>query len=160
MGRRHHDPMTYATPSDLVERYPERDLRHMTDPDGQAFDGERAQKALEDASEEIDVYLGRRYLLPLQDLEGNALIDLPKMLVRATCDLAVYRLQTLRPADDVKDARQRYEDVLRALKQLASGDISFAGVKLRPDVSDVPSPTAVGSVQFASAESLFGRGVR
>ena len=58
--------MLYATPADLLARYAERDLRHITDADGQAFVEQRAADALADASVEIDAYVGQRYLLPLQ----------------------------------------------------------------------------------------------
>lgn len=148
--------MDYATLSQLTERYAERDLRHITDPDAQALDAERAEQALADAAAEIDAWLDRRYLLPLVDAEGNVM-PAPQVLVRCACDIAIYRMQTLRPADDIKDARQRYEDVVKLLKAIGCGDVSLPGAKLRGDVADNPASQSAGMPQFGQPPSLFGR---
>ena len=151
--------MNYATLTQLTERYAERDLRHITDPDAQALDATRAGQALADASAEIEGWLATRYLLPLQDVTGAAMA-VPTILVRCACDIAIYRLQTLRPADDIKDARQRYEDVVRLLKAIACGDVQLPGAALRDDVADNPASQSAGMPQFGETPSLFGRGNR
>lgn len=149
--------MMYANVADLQRRYGERDLRLMTDPHAQALDAGRAQQALDDACAEMDTWLARRYVLPLVAQDGHAV---PLPLVRCACDIAIYRLQTLRPADDIKDARLRYEDTMRLLKALASGEVSLPGMKLRGDVADAPASQSAGVAQFAQPPSLFGRGNR
>ena len=151
--------MDYATLTQLTERYAERDLRLITDPDAQALDVGRAAPALADAAAEIDAWLDRRYVLPLVSANGEPM-NPPLMLVRCACDIAIYRLQTLRPADDVKDARQRYEDVVKLLKSIGCGDVSLPGVKLRADVADHPASQSAGMPQFGQPPSLFGRGNR
>ena len=45
-GNGSHDDMDYATFTQLTERYAERDLRLITDPDAQALDAGRAEQAL------------------------------------------------------------------------------------------------------------------
>jgi phage gp36-like protein len=152
--------MSYATIQQLTERYLERDLRHITDPDAQALDAARAQQALDDATAEIDAWLGRRYALPLVSYLTGLPVGAPIVLVRCACDIAIYRMQTLRPADDIKDARQRYEDVVKLLKSMASGDVAIPEVKLRSDVSDNPETQAIGLPEFGQPDSLFGRGYR
>ena len=148
--------MDYATLTQLTERYAERDLRLITDPDAQALDAGRAAQALADAAAEIDAWLDRRYVLPLVTVDGEPLAA-PIVLVRCACDIAIYRMQTLRPANDVKDARQRYEDVVKLLKAIGCGDVSLPGAKLRADVSDSPASQSAGMPQFGQPPSLFGR---
>ena len=148
--------MDYATFTQLTERYAERDLRLITDPDAQALDADRAEQALADAAAEIDAWLDRRYVLPLVSIDGEPMAA-PVVLVRCACDIAIYRLQTLRPADDIKDARQRYEDVVKLLKAIGCGDVSLPGAKLRADVADNPASQSAGMPQFGQPPSLFGR---
>ncbi|WP_052156558.1 phage protein Gp36 family protein [Pseudomonas aeruginosa] len=148
--------MDYATFTQLTERYAERDLRLITDPDAQALDAGRAEQALADAAAEIDAWLDRRYVLPLISISGEPMAA-PVVLVRCACDIAIYRLQTLRPADDIKDARQRYEDVVKLLKAIGCGDVSLPGAKLRADVADNPASQSAGMPQFGQPPSLFGR---
>lgn len=151
--------MNYATVQDLIDRYGEPDVRKVTDPAAQAVDAVAAQRALDDADAEIDSWLCRRYMLPLIDASGIAMA-VPRALIRCACDIAIYRLQTLRPADDIKDARQRYEDVLKLLKTMSTGDVAIPGAALRSDVADVPASASVGAPEFGSPPSLWGRGNR
>lgn len=148
--------MDYATFTQLTERYAERDLRLITDPDAQALDAGRAEQALADAAAEIDAWLDRRYVLPLVSISGEPMAA-PVVLVRCACDIAIYRLQTLRPADDIKDARQRYEDVVKLLKAIGCGDVSLPGAKLRADVANNHASQSAGMPQFGQPPSLFGR---
>jgi phage gp36-like protein len=107
----------YATLQDLLARYPERDLAQITDPSGMAVDEVRVAEALSGAAAVIDGYLQARYPLPLAQV--------PELLREYTCDIAMYRLQALRPADDVQDARNRYKDAIRFLEQAAKGDLQL-----------------------------------
>ena len=118
--------MSYATPADLQQRYSEAELRQTSDSYGQQVDIGRLQVALADATDEIDGYLSGRYQLPLMDAEQRELAA-PPVLVRGACDIAMYRLQTLRTADDVKDARRRYDDVIALLKRIREGEVTLAG---------------------------------
>ena len=111
--------MSYATPQDLINRYPNRDLVQLTneDPTVTTIDTAILQQALDDASAEIDGYLGGRFQLPLSDV--------PEVLDRLTCDVAIYRLQSLRPLHDLADARRRYDDALAMLTKVANGEITL-----------------------------------
>jgi phage gp36-like protein len=148
-------PSIYATVQQVQERYPERDLRNITDPDGQVVDTTRIAQALDDASAEIEGYLERRYVLPLANALNEPVTS--ANLVRCACDIAVYRLQTLRPTDDVKDARQRYEDAIKFLKSLAAGESAVPGARLRADVASATPAQSAGLPQFGAPPSLFGR---
>ena len=155
----------YATQADLESRYSERDLRMVTDPQAQSIDDTRTKQALDDAQSEIDSHLGQRYQLPLQTLVASALDPLvpfvpallatPMVLKRLSCDIAIYRLQTLRPADDVKDARHRYEDTLKTLRMMAKGEVNIGGASLLAGVATLGdgATQSAGSADFG-AESL------
>ena len=157
----HDAAMTYANVLQLTERYGETTLRLITDPNGQAVNTVAAQQALDDASEEVDFGIGKRYELPLTLMtpEGAAVPAVgSQVLVRLCCDIAVYRLQVLRPADDIKDARQRYEDALKLLKAIGTGD---AMLPYRLQRKDAPSAQGNAGVPvFGQPPSLFGRGNR
>lgn len=114
--------MTYATESDLVERFGFNELAQRTNRvDGLTIDTVVLGRALLDADAEIDGYLATRYTLPL----GST----PTVLVRLAADLARYQLC----ADKVPDSvRQRYVDAVVVLKRLASGEVQLAGITAIP----------------------------
>ncbi len=111
--------MSYATPQDLINRYPNRDLVQLTneDPTITTINTTVLQQALDDASAEIDGYLGGRFILPLTDV--------PEVLDRLACDVAIYRLQSLRPIHDLADARRRYDDAIAMLTRVATGEMTL-----------------------------------
>lgn len=111
--------MTYASQTDLIDRFGEPELAQRTNRvDGLTIDTVVLGRALADADAEIDGYLATRYVLPL----ANA----PVVLNRLACDIARYRLY-----DDGTPAtvRQRYEDAVSLLKRLSSGDVQLAGAQ-------------------------------
>jgi phage gp36-like protein len=103
----------------MIARYPNRDLVQLTneDPTQNTINTTVIDQALADASAEIDGYLDGRFALPLT----NA----PAVLNRLACDVAMYRLQSLRPIHDVADARQRYEDAVQLLVRVARGEVTL-----------------------------------
>jgi phage gp36-like protein len=139
--------MSYAQVTDVQNRYPAQDLIDLTDPNGQAMNGTLVQQALNDASAEIDGYIATRYQLPIGDA--------PQRLVALCCDIAVYRLQTLRPLRDLEDCRKLYEDAVAFLKRVSDGK---ASIGITPDTGIEPAqpPTSVvvegaGAVRTGSA---------
>ena len=112
--------MSYATPQDIINRYPNRDLVQLTneDPTLTTINTTALQQALDDASAEIDGYLSGRFTLPLSDV--------PQVLSRLACDIAMYRLQSLRPIHDLADARLRYDDAIAMLTQVANGELALS----------------------------------
>lgn len=110
--------MTYATQSDLVDRFGDAELIQRTNrAGGNTIDAVVLGRALADADAEIDGYLAARYQLPIATP--------PALLVRLAADLARYRLY----GDGVPDTvRRQYEDSVSELKRLASGDMQLVGV--------------------------------
>ena len=111
--------MVYAQPSDMIARYSNRDLVQLTneDPTQTAVNQDVLAQALADASAEIDGYLESRFTLPLNDA--------PAVLTRLACDIAMYRMQALRPLHDLAEARKRYEDALAMLVRVADGTLTL-----------------------------------
>ncbi|MEX3629862.1 MAG: phage protein Gp36 family protein [Burkholderia sp.] len=153
--------MSYATLADMQARFPERDLRAVTDENNQAIDPVRVQRALDDASAEIDGYLAMRYTLPLVDVVLLTPLATPAVLVRACCDIAMYDMQTLRPLSDIKDARQRYEDCLKMLTLMGRGDVQIIGAQLRNGQATEPKDASLspGATMIVSSRQhdIFGR---
>lgn len=110
--------MSYATIADLEQRVGAERLTELTDFAGNnTRDVTAINRALTDAAAEIDAYIGARFRLPLAQV--------PLVLVRVACDIAVYRLTALRRVGDVEEARARYEDAVRFLQALASGQATL-----------------------------------
>jgi phage gp36-like protein len=116
--------VAYASSDDMIARYPNRDLLQLTneDPTQTEINTSVIDQALADASAEIDGYLDGRFALPLTDA--------PALLDRLACDVAMYRLQSLRPLHDMADARKRYEDAIEPLVRVARGEVTLG---LTPD---------------------------
>lgn len=125
----------YAAPADIGAQYGAETLALLTDRDGDGTgDPGAAERALADASAEIDGYLAGRYALPLSP--GRA-----ALLRRPAVDIAVYRLAA--DADTATDERRRrYEDAVRYLRGIASGEIRLgtAGVRTPPRARALPGP--------------------
>jgi phage gp36-like protein len=145
--------MIYATSDDMIARYPNRDLVQLTneDPTQTTVNTAPIDQAIEDASSEIDGYLESRFALPLTDP--------PAVLNRLTCDIAMYRLQSLRPLHDLADARKRYDDALSLLLRVARGEVTLglAADNLEPPQSSGSVVTAVGG-ELSITPRIFNRG--
>ncbi|HYB92396.1 MAG TPA: DUF1320 domain-containing protein [Candidatus Binataceae bacterium] len=139
--------MSYASPQDMINRYPNRDLVQLTneDPTAVTIDTAPLQQALSDASAEIDGYLEGRFALPLADP--------PAVLNRLATDIAMYRLQVLRPLHDLEDARRRYDDAIAMLGKVASGELTLG---LAADNHEPPVAGAAEAVEGPGR--VFSRG--
>jgi len=108
--------MPYATQADLETRFGAAELERLTDRDGTAGGVVAAvvAAALARAEAEIDGYIASRVTLPLDPVPGT--------VGAWTCELARYYLHEDRVPDTV---RQRYEDVMARLKDVAAGRLSL-----------------------------------
>jgi len=93
-------------------------------------------RAISDATAEINAALAGRYSLPLAVV--------PEVLARVACNLSRYHLYDVPP----EDVRKRYDDGLRFLRDVASGKITMgvdsAGAQATP--SDGAETQSAGSV--------------
>ena len=139
--------MSYATAQDVINRYPNRDLVQLTneDPTATTVNTTPITQALTDASAEIDGYIEGRFTLPLADP--------PAVLNRLATDIAMYRLQSLRPLHDLEDARKRYDDAVAMLSKVAAGELTLG---LAADGKEPPVAASVETVE--GPERVFNRG--
>lgn len=117
----------YATEENLVARFGQEvdQLKLM-----HASTSTAVEDALQDATEEINGYIGGRYALPLPNVPSN--------LERMACDIARYRLYFQQPTEEV---RKRYEDAISFLKLVATGKahLQIQDVETNQIVDDQPS---------------------
>jgi phage gp36-like protein len=105
----------YASVADMIERFGETEMVELTDFEhtGEVV-AAKVERALDDASAEIDGYLAARFQLPVTDT--------PRLLSVLCSDIARYRLET---RVNSEQARQRYEDALAKLRKIQSGEINL-----------------------------------
>ena len=109
--------MAYATLQEIIDRYGEDDLLMAADRDGDdEVDTAAVDRALADASAEIDTYLAARYNLPLPHT--------PAVLQRLCVDITLYRL-AFNAVGNTEERRQRYDDAVALLVRISKGDVSL-----------------------------------
>jgi len=136
--------MPYATAQDMTERFGVQEMIQLTDiavPRLGAVNTLTLDRALGDASAEIDGYLVGRVTLPLAA---------PPALCRVyCCDIARYRLMSVRADDRAKAA---YDAAIAWLKRIADGTISL----LAP--AEAPAAAGLGPVIVTGGDRDFARG--
>lgn len=133
--------MSYATVSQLAERYQRRNLDLLTgsrtetgDPDDSV-----AESALTDATALIDSYISARYTLPLSVV--------PATLALQCCVIAWYLLQDVSATEQTT---RRYSDALKWLADVRDGKIPLGvdaagSAPVTEDLAEVVSDPAVFS---------------
>lgn len=135
----------YATRQDMVDRYGLRELAALEDVHrtGQP-DATVTERALSDASDEVDSYLFARYTLPLSGSSPT--------LVRVVCDIARRRLYRDKPLEEVL---KRYEEAVDWLKAVSAGR---AGLTFAATVGEPAAATktpALPAVATSDVGSVF-----
>ncbi len=133
--------MGYCTIQQMEARFGRDELIQLTDRSGTGeLDTQVLNEAIEDASNEIDGYLGGRYTLPLAVV--------PTVLVRLACNIARLNLYEVEPPPNV---RQRYEDAVRFLQAVSAGRVSL-GI----DAEGAKAPPS-GGAEMVSGGRVFSR---
>jgi len=127
--------MPYATQQDMVDRFGEVEIINLTDradPPAGVIDADVLDRALTDAADEIDAYVGARHPLPL--------VSVPPVLARVACDVTRYRL-----SDDcgvlTEEVENRYKNALRFLRDVSAGRVNL-GASSAPIQIDSPKVSA------------------
>ena len=139
--------MPYATIQDCTDRYGESlllVLLNLTDPADLAA-STRLVEALDDASQEIDGYLGARYTLPLPSV--------PKLLKRCAIDIALYRVASESDAR-TEERRTRYKDAVKLLEAISKGTVTLGLPE--PESKTVHGVRVSGSPPRFTRESMSG----
>ena len=102
-------------------------------------------RALMDATDEIDGYLGSRYTLPIEPA--------PDILKRLCVDISLYRVSS--EADTgTEERRTRYKDAVKLLEQISKGVVTL-GLP-QPEPKTVHQVRTSGSPRRFSRESMTG----
>ena len=134
--------MPYAIAQDIIDRYGDDALLIAADRNNDGVvDAAAVDRALADATAEINVYVGRVEALPLTTV--------PEILVNLCVDIALYKVSNGLAATEAQ--RQRYEDAIALLKSIAKGEASLG----LTDGSE--EPEADGLVEFDGPEKQFTR---
>jgi phage gp36-like protein len=132
--------MAYATRADVEEIYGANLLLVLADRDGDGtLDTEEegiADAALDMATSQIDMYIGSRYVVPLDPV--------PEYIKVVCIDIAVYRMAH-EHAPRTQEMRLRYEDAMRYLEGVAKGTIAVEGAT---------EDTAGGGTDVGSSASI------
>lgn len=134
--------MAYATLQTLTDQVGVDELTRSSDRDGNgAIDPGVVERALEDASSEIDSYVGSVYKLPLNPVPG--------IVITYTGIIALYRM-SLETGSYTEEKRKRYEDAIRWLRDVAKGVASLDG-----EVEAAPKSS--GGIRVFSQSREYGR---
>jgi len=131
----------YASIDDLKSLLSEQELIDLTDDEESGVvNDEIVNKAIEDASAEVDAFLIGRYEVPI--------LPVPKVIRKLCVDIAIYNLFSRRLQDEIpENVRKRYEDAISLLKMIANGQIFLS----------VSSPEHSASGYVKPAEQVFSR---
>ncbi len=110
--------MAYATVRDMIERFGQTEMVRLTTPADQDLGGivtEVAEAKLDDASAQIDSYVGKRYQVPMAVP--------PQVIVRAACILARYDLATGEQREPTEQMRLQRQETIAWLRDIANGNV-------------------------------------
>ncbi|WP_330925246.1 DUF1320 domain-containing protein [Candidatus Sororendozoicomonas aggregata] len=136
--------MAYITRQDLEERIGESELIVLSDREGTgAVNTAVVDKAISDATDEINMHLGTRYQLPLAEV--------PATIKRLAVNIALYWLSDSDAT--ISDlVNERYESSVKTLKALASGAMTLGLPTLQK-----PAETTAGDVQLVGDGRITSR---
>ena len=105
--------MAYSTLQTLIDQFGIDEVTSSSDRDHDGVpDVGVVEQAIFDADGEIDSYLGTKYKVPLNPV--------PPIVVTASSTIAMYRM-SYDAATLTDEKRRRYEDLIRWLRDVASG---------------------------------------
>jgi phage gp36-like protein len=110
--------MAYSVLDDIQAQISEAELIQLTDDvGGGVIDNDVIDRAISDADEEIDGYIGSRMTVPLTTVPG--------IVRKASIDIAIFNLYSRRQ-DSAPDMRkERYKTTVRLLEKIAEGKITL-----------------------------------
>lgn len=143
-------PSSYATQQNIIDRYGPELLLVIASVDGEQVDSEAVTQAVQDASAEIDTYLGAKYQLPFSTV--------PQVLPRLCVDIAIYRLASTNDTY-AEEKRQRYDDAVKLLQRIAKGEAGLNIISSDPPQGG-SSAEAGSAVVVSGPPRMFGRANR
>lgn len=138
--------MSYATQQDIIDRYGSDALHIAADRDNDGvLDVDAITLALDDATAEINVYVGARYDLPLSTV--------PAVLIKLCVDIAMYQLATGTAGTD--ERQKRYENAVTLLRRIASGELQL-GLDAGSSDDNAADVELIGPARMFSRNKMGG----
>ena len=132
--------MLYCSKQGLIDRFSEEELIQLTDRNNLGvIDDNVLNRAIEDASTEMDGYLSRF---------NYAADTLPKSLKPLACNIARYYLYDDAPTEHVTT---RYNNAIKYLEKLNKGTLTIGKTEQETDVASVDLP------EMQSGGTVFSR---
>lgn len=138
--------MAYCVLADIQAEIPQVQLIQLTDDTVPpvAVNQPVVDKAIADASDIINAYVGERYQVPITIV--------PALVKNMAVDLAVYRLFLRRKKQNLPEAAQKaYDNTMRLLRDVQAGRLSL-GVS---SLGQAATPTGGGEVQSFAGTRTF-----
>ncbi|HEY9737477.1 MAG TPA: phage protein Gp36 family protein [Trichocoleus sp.] len=139
---------SYATPQNFIDTFGAVEALRATQIDSPGATEpnlERLQVALDDATDEINSYIQQGYKI------ADLMRDPPRRLKGACLDIARYRLVKNRPPEDY---RQRYEDVIAWLKDVAKGVASLGVLVSGEELPSTDTPVIIATPRIFTMNSM------
>jgi phage gp36-like protein len=125
---------TYATKQDLIDRDEQMLWNFALDRDTNELNDVWINQSLDQADEEINSFIGRRYVLPVPTVPG--------MLNKVAMTIAFYWLAD-RDQQATELLEKRYQMALDTLREIANGKRELGLLTI-----DTPTETSVGKVEL------------
>lgn len=143
--------MSYATIAEFKAAIPHRDLVALTalDDGTDTINDDRVQDALDDASAEIDSYIGKA-------VQTANLTNVPRILKTICRDLALHRLY-VNIGHSMEARKSLREDAIGFLKAVSRGDAALGdGAGLPPEIVTPGVAMTEGAERQLTRDSLKG----
>jgi len=140
--------MAYATAQQAIDLYDEDYVLVSIDRDEDGeVDTTAFSDALDQATSELDSYIGVKYDLPL--------VVVPDVLQRFTIDMAIY-ISCPNPAELTDEKKERYEAAVKWAQGVAAGKVSL-GVIDQPATAEEDGGGSAVQTEPSSSDRLFTR---
>ncbi len=142
--------MAYSTLADILDAIDERALIQLTDDeDTGEVNAARVEKAIADADEEINGYVGSRYAVPLSPV--------PALLRKLSVDIAIYNLHG-RLDHTPEERSNRYKNAVKILDNIALGKVSLGthDPEGNPPATDAPEFSSDNPARNFTRDSMKG----
>lgn len=135
--------MAYCTQADVEKLISREELAQLTTESGSEPDSDVLAEAITKADAEIDAYCGKQYTVPFSPV--------PDRIEALSVDMAIYHLFSRRSiAPEIR--RQKYEDAIAFLKDVARGLAVVGGTTAPPE-----SAAGAHTVDLSAEERMFTR---
>lgn len=134
--------MAYAILADIEAQLSEDELIQLTDDAGEGeVDESIVARAIVDADEEMDGYLGGRMEVPLYPVPG--------IVRKLSVDIAIYNLYSRRPGTPPDVRSKRYDNAVRFLVRVGEGKLSLG----QDDPAGAPPES--GGVSYSACDQVM-----